>query len=128
MIGQTVSHYKILEKIGAGGMGEVYKAEDTKLGRTVALKFLPADLSRDVYANKRFMHEARAASALEHPNICAIHEIDVSHGGRIFICMSYCEGEALRDVIERGPLSLDRAVRITAKVAEGLAEFPAQKI
>lgn len=121
MIGQTISHYKILEEIGAGGMGDVYMAEDTKLGRNVVLKFLPAELSRDAHANRRFMHEARAASALDHPNICTIHEIDKTSDGRLFICMNHCEGESLRDVLARGPTPMNEAVKITVKVAEGLA-------
>lgn len=121
MIGQSVSHYKILEKIGAGGMGEVYLAEDTKLGRKVALKFLPAELSRDSQASRRFTREARAASALEHPNICSVHSIESTRDGRMFICMSYCEGESLKDVIARGPVSAEEAVKIAVKIAEGLA-------
>jgi serine/threonine-protein kinase len=121
MIGRTISHYKILEKIGAGGMGEVYKAEDIRLGRTVALKFLPTELSRDSQANRRFMREARAASSLDHPNICGIHEVDTGPNGRFFICMNYCEGESLKDVIDRGPMSNREAVKVAVKVADGLA-------
>ena len=121
MIGRTISHYKILDRIGAGGMGEVFKAEDLRLSRTVALKFLPADLSLDTHANRRFMHEARAASSLEHPNICSIHEVDTAPDGRMFICMSFCDGEPLRDIIGRGPLPAKDAVKIAVKTAEGLA-------
>jgi len=92
MIGKTISHYKILGKLGAGGMGVVYKAEDTKLKRTVALKFLPPDLTRDEEAKNRFIHEAQAASTLDHPNICTIHEINETEDGQIFIVMACYEG------------------------------------
>jgi serine/threonine protein kinase len=99
MIGQTISHYKILEEIGAGGMGIVYKAQDTKLKRTVALKFLPPELTRDPEAKKRFLHEARAASALDHPNICNIFEIDETEDGQMFMVMGYYEGQTLKEKI-----------------------------
>ena len=106
MVGKTVSHYKILEKLGEGGMGVVYKARDVKLNRTVALKFLPADLTRDDEAVKRFMNEAYAASSLDHPNICTIHEIDETKNGKMFIVMTFYEGETLKDKIEHGSLSI----------------------
>ena len=128
MIGKTISHYKILEKLGEGGMGVVYKAEDTKLKRTIALKFLPQDLTRDEDAKSRFMHEAQAASALDHPNICTIYEIDETKPasgepaeGQMFIAMAYYGGETLKEKIERGPLPVDEAIDITRQIAEGLA-------
>jgi len=120
MIGKTISHYKILEKLGEGGMGVVYKAEDTKLHRPVALKFLPAELTSDEGAKRRFIHEARAASALDHPNIAVVHEVDETNDGRSFICMTYYPGETLQDKIGRGPLEIGEALGITIQIAGGL--------
>jgi serine/threonine protein kinase/tetratricopeptide (TPR) repeat protein len=122
VIGQTVSHYKILEEIGGGGMGVVYKAEDTKLERTVALKFLPPEFTRDKDAKIRFVREARAASALQHHNICTIHEIDETSDGRIFICMDYYGGETLEEKTARGPLPVGEVIDLVSQVAAGIAE------
>ena len=121
MIGTTISHYKILEKLGEGGMGVVYKAEDTRLKRTVALKFLPHDLSRDPEAKERFIHEAQAASSLDHPNICTVFEIGEHNEGQMFIAMACYEGETLKEKIPKGPLELDEAIGIAKQIAEGLA-------
>jgi serine/threonine protein kinase len=122
MIGKTISHYKILEKLGGGGMGIVYKAEDTKLKRMVALKFLPPHVSLDNEAKERFMHEAQAASALDHNNICTIYEIGESEDGQMYMAMALYEGETLQDKIERGPLPLEEALNIATQIAEGLAK------
>jgi serine/threonine protein kinase/tetratricopeptide (TPR) repeat protein len=120
MIGQTVSHYKILEKIGEGGMGIVYKAEDTKLLRSVALKFLPPEMTRDLDAKKRFIQEARAASALDHPNIAVVHEVDETADGHSFICMAYYDGQTLKSRLTKAPVSIEEAVRIALQIASGL--------
>ncbi len=117
---KTISHYKILEKIGEGGMGVVYKAEDTKLKRTVALKFLSPELMRDSEAKERFIQEAQAAAALDHPNICTVHEIDESDD-QTYIAMAYVEGLSLKDKIKAGKLELEEIVNITSQIAEGLS-------
>ena len=117
--GALVAHYRILDEIGIGGMGVVYKAEDTKLGRTVALKFLPDHLAKDSAAVERFRREARAASALNHTNICTIHDIG-NEGGRYYIAMELLEGQTLREAMSRGPLDLQRALDIAIQIADGL--------
>jgi serine/threonine protein kinase/formylglycine-generating enzyme required for sulfatase activity/dienelactone hydrolase len=119
VIGKTISHYKILEKLDAGGMGVVYKAQDTKLDRFIALKFLPPHLSANEEEKQRFIHEAKAASALQHSNICTIHEIDETADGQMFICMDYYEGETLKKKIERGPLNMEEAIDIAMQTAQG---------
>jgi tetratricopeptide (TPR) repeat protein/predicted Ser/Thr protein kinase len=120
LIGKTISHYRIIEKLGEGGMGIVYKAEDTTLKRAVALKFLPPEMTRNPEAKARLLHEAQAAAALDHPNICTIHEIGEADE-QIFIAMAVIEGESLRDEIAGGPLRLDRAIDLSVQIAEGLA-------
>ena len=120
LLGQTVSHYRIIERLGGGGMGVVYKAEDTRLKRTVALKFLPPDLTRDASANRRFIHEAQAASSLEHSNICTIHEIGETPEGQLFITMACYEGETLDKRIERGDLAIREALGIAIQIARGI--------
>jgi serine/threonine protein kinase len=119
MVNRTISHYRIVEKLGEGGMGVVYKAEDTKLERTVALKFLAAHLLQDVDGRKRFEREAKAAAALNHPNICTVYEIDDVEG-RTFIAMAFLEGESLDKKIEGGPLKLEEALDAAVQTAEGL--------
>jgi serine/threonine protein kinase/Flp pilus assembly protein TadD len=119
--GRTILHYRIIEKIGSGGMGVVYKAEDTKLKRTAALKFLTRGSLADGEEKKRFMHEAQAAAVLDHPNICTIYEIG-EEGGEVFISMAYIEGETLEDRIKSGPLPVEEAIIVAIQIAEGLCE------
>jgi serine/threonine protein kinase/WD40 repeat protein len=122
MIGRTISHYRITAELGSGGMGTVYRADDLKLDRTVALKFLAPEFLRDPDAKSRFVHEAKAASALDHPNICTIHGIEETTDGRLFIAMACYEGETVKDRIARGALPIEDAIEITVQVAEGLAK------
>ncbi|MDI6766669.1 MAG: FlgO family outer membrane protein [Bacteroidota bacterium] len=121
MIGNNISHYRILEKLGEGGMGVVYKAEDTKLKRTVALKFLPKEFLCDSEAKSRFVHEAQAASALNHPNITTIHEID-EVGGKCFISMEYIEGKSIKELAKEKELPIEEILRIAIQTAEGLSK------
>lgn len=118
---QAISSYRILECLGGGAMGVVYKAEDTRLGRTVALKFLPAELTRDLEAKERFLQEARLASSLDHPNLCTIYEAGETESGQLYLSMAFYDGENLKKRIERGPLPVADAVEIAAQIANGLA-------
>lgn len=114
--------YRIIEELGRGGMGIVYEAEDIKLQRTVALKFLPLEMTHDAQAQERFIHEAQAASALDHPNICTIHEIGETESGQMYIAMACYRGESLKNKIKRGPLGIKDAIAFAAQVADGLAK------
>jgi serine/threonine protein kinase len=121
MIGKGVSHYKIVEKIGQGGMGVVYLAHDALLDRKVAVKFLPDSLKQDETARKRFVREARSAAALDHPFICAIHEVGEAEG-KSFIVMEYLEGQTHRDRLQQGAVPLKQAMQWAVEIAEALAE------
>src|SRR5262245_17063783 len=128
MIGKTISHYRVLEKLGEGGMGVVYKAQDLKLGRLVALKFLPHHVAPDEEEKIRFIREAEAASALDHPNIGTIYDIAEADDGQLFIVMAYYGGETLKQKMERGTLPIMEAVDISTQIALGLTKAHSQQI
>ena len=126
--GSQLGPYEIVSQLGSGGMGVVYEARDPRLKRTVAIKLLPPDLTKDATAKQRFLQEAQAASALDHPNICTIFEINETDDGQLYLVMAHYEGETLKERIERGPLELDDAIDIATQVGEGLSRAHAAGI
>ena len=128
LVGSAVTHYEVLAKLGGGGMGVVYTARDVRLGRIVALKFLPPQWSHDESAKQRFLREAQAASATHHRNICTIHDIETADDGQLFIVMAYYEGQTLKQKLEAGPLPIEEAVEIAGQLAEGLAKAHAEGV
>jgi tetratricopeptide (TPR) repeat protein len=128
LIGQTIGSYVVVARVGGGGMGVVYQARDTRLGRTVALKFLPAQWSHDDDARQRFIREAQAASATNHPNICTIHDIETAPDGQLFIVMAYYEGQTLKQRLASGSLTVDEALDIATQIADGLAKAHGQGV
>ena len=128
LVGKTVAHYEIAAKLGGGGMGVVYQARDTRLGRQVALKFLPPQWSHDDTIKQRFIREAQAASATDHPNICTIHSIESTLDDQMFIVMAHYDGRTLKEKLEGGALSVDDALWIATQVAEGLAKAHSQGV
>ncbi len=127
VIGETISHYKILSRLGAGGMGVVYEAEDTRLGRKVAIKFLPDEANADSEAVQRFLREARVVSNLNHPHICTLHDIG-THDGKQFMVMELLDGQSLKDRITRGPIDVDEVLELGAQMADALEAAHAQGI
>src|SRR5688572_4805879 len=128
MIGKTVSHYRITAKLGAGGMGEVFLAEDARLERKAAIKFLPAEMAADPERRKRFLTEAKAASALNHPNVCVVYDVGETADGLLFIAMEFVQGQPLDERVKQGPLEIGLIVEIAAQVADALDAAHASRI
>src|ERR1043166_4948177 len=120
MLGKTVGHYRITAKLGAGGMGEVFLAEDTRLERKAAIKFLPLEVVADPERRQRFLNEARAASALNHPHVCVVYDVGETEDGLPFIAMEFVEGQSLEELVKQGPLEIPRVVEILLQVADAL--------
>src|SRR5215469_8065000 len=128
MIGTTVGHYRITARLGAGGMGEVFLAEDTRLDRKAAIKFLPADLADDPVRRQRFLTEAKAASALNHPHVCVVYDVGETEDGLPFIAMEFVEGQSLGALVKQGPLEIPRIVEIALQVADALDAAHSRRI